>query len=42
VSVSRKDAVHEQISDLIAQGGNVKWQEVVMGLTIMALLIAFK
>ncbi len=34
--------MHEQIADLIAQGSKVKWEEVVMGLTIMALLVAFK
>ena len=42
VSVARRNPVHDQLADLVGQLGNVKWQEVVMGLTIVLWLIAFK
>ncbi len=38
----RRQAIHEQLQDIIAAIPKAHWQEVVMGVSLMVMLVAFK
>lgn len=42
VKMPRRQAIHEQLQDIIAALPKAKWQEVTMGVSLMIMLVAFK